>query len=177
VQFVERAVTYDYADLGELALAWAITVHKSQGSEYPRRDSSAVYATLHAVVAQSLVYRTHTGQAACRSGWPHQGYWIDHQTLSRPAALYAISRSLESGCCRDTVVWHRSRQRMILVRVASSPARLRRETTKGSVMMGPIMFPLAHASRANTSFLGGVHLRKQARMNIFTCFCAFLFLA
>ncbi len=35
VQFAERAVTYDYADLGELALAWAITVHKSQGSEYP----------------------------------------------------------------------------------------------------------------------------------------------
>ena len=34
VQFVERVVTYDYADLGELALAWAITVHKSQGSEY-----------------------------------------------------------------------------------------------------------------------------------------------
>jgi exodeoxyribonuclease V alpha subunit len=35
VQFADRAVTYDYADLGELALAWAVTVHKSQGSEYP----------------------------------------------------------------------------------------------------------------------------------------------
>jgi exodeoxyribonuclease V alpha subunit len=35
VQFAERRVMYDYADLGELALAWAITVHKSQGSEYP----------------------------------------------------------------------------------------------------------------------------------------------
>jgi len=35
VQFTERDVTYDYADLSELALAWAITVHKSQGSEYP----------------------------------------------------------------------------------------------------------------------------------------------
>jgi exodeoxyribonuclease V alpha subunit len=34
VQFTERAVTYDYADLSELALAWAVTVHKSQGSEY-----------------------------------------------------------------------------------------------------------------------------------------------
>jgi len=27
-------VTYDYADLAEIALAWAVTVHKSQGSEY-----------------------------------------------------------------------------------------------------------------------------------------------
>ena len=35
VQFTERVVTYDYADLSELALAWAVTVHKSQGSEYP----------------------------------------------------------------------------------------------------------------------------------------------
>lgn len=36
VQFAdERAVSYDYADLSELALAWAVTIHKSQGSEYP----------------------------------------------------------------------------------------------------------------------------------------------
>ncbi len=34
VQFVEREVSYDYADLSELALAWAVTVHKSQGSEF-----------------------------------------------------------------------------------------------------------------------------------------------
>ena len=34
IQFTERTVTYDYADLSELALAWAVTVHKSQGSEY-----------------------------------------------------------------------------------------------------------------------------------------------
>lgn len=35
VRFAERSVTYDYADLSELALAWAITIHKAQGSEYP----------------------------------------------------------------------------------------------------------------------------------------------
>jgi exodeoxyribonuclease V alpha subunit len=35
VQFTERQVNYDYVDLSELALAWAVTVHKSQGSEYP----------------------------------------------------------------------------------------------------------------------------------------------
>jgi exodeoxyribonuclease V alpha subunit len=34
VQYQERLVTYDYADLNELALAWAVTIHKSQGSEY-----------------------------------------------------------------------------------------------------------------------------------------------
>lgn len=35
VQFDRRSVIYDYADLNEVALAWAVTIHKSQGSEYP----------------------------------------------------------------------------------------------------------------------------------------------
>ena len=35
VQFEDRRVSYDYADLDELVLAYAISVHKSQGSEYP----------------------------------------------------------------------------------------------------------------------------------------------
>jgi len=34
-QFGEREVTYDYADLNEITLAFATTIHKSQGSEYP----------------------------------------------------------------------------------------------------------------------------------------------
>jgi exodeoxyribonuclease V alpha subunit len=35
VQFAGRSVTYDLADLNEITLAWAVTIHKSQGSEYP----------------------------------------------------------------------------------------------------------------------------------------------
>lgn len=35
VQFGDRLVSYDYADLNEIALAYAVTIHKSQGSEYP----------------------------------------------------------------------------------------------------------------------------------------------
>jgi len=34
VNFYERKVSYDFAELNELVLAYAITVHKSQGSEY-----------------------------------------------------------------------------------------------------------------------------------------------
>jgi exodeoxyribonuclease V alpha subunit len=33
--FSDRSVTYDYADLNEITLAFATTIHKSQGSEYP----------------------------------------------------------------------------------------------------------------------------------------------
>jgi exodeoxyribonuclease V alpha subunit len=35
VQYGERTVIYDYADLNEITLAWSVTIHKSQGSEYP----------------------------------------------------------------------------------------------------------------------------------------------
>jgi exodeoxyribonuclease V alpha subunit len=35
ILFDGRAVSYDYSDLDEIVLAYAISVHKSQGSEYP----------------------------------------------------------------------------------------------------------------------------------------------
>jgi exodeoxyribonuclease V alpha subunit len=35
VQFEERLVSYDWSEADELALAYAISVHKAQGSEYP----------------------------------------------------------------------------------------------------------------------------------------------
>ena len=35
VQFADRQVSYDYADMDEITLAWSVTVHKAQGSEYP----------------------------------------------------------------------------------------------------------------------------------------------
>lgn len=42
VQFEGRPVVYDYGELDELALAYATTIHKAQGSEYP-----AVVIPLH----------------------------------------------------------------------------------------------------------------------------------
>lgn len=35
IDFDGRPVSYDYSDLDEVILAYAVTVHKSQGSEYP----------------------------------------------------------------------------------------------------------------------------------------------
>ena len=35
VRFDQREVSYDFGELDEVALAYAITIHKSQGSEFP----------------------------------------------------------------------------------------------------------------------------------------------
>ena len=35
VRFDQREVVYDFGELDEVALAYAITIHKSQGSEFP----------------------------------------------------------------------------------------------------------------------------------------------
>jgi len=34
-KFEDRVIDYDWSELGELVLAYAISIHKSQGSEYP----------------------------------------------------------------------------------------------------------------------------------------------
>ena len=35
IDFYDKAVTFDYTDLDQISLAYATTIHKSQGSEYP----------------------------------------------------------------------------------------------------------------------------------------------
>ncbi len=35
MKYVDRSVTYEWSDAEQLSLAYAISVHKSQGSEFP----------------------------------------------------------------------------------------------------------------------------------------------
>jgi exodeoxyribonuclease V alpha subunit len=55
VQFAERSVSYDYADLNELSLAWAVTIHKSQGSEYPV-VILPIYMQHYLMLSRNLIY-------------------------------------------------------------------------------------------------------------------------
>ncbi len=55
VQFDERLVKYDFGELDEISLAYAITIHKSQGSEFPA--VVIPLATQHYMLLQSnLIY-------------------------------------------------------------------------------------------------------------------------
>jgi ATP-dependent exoDNAse (exonuclease V) alpha subunit len=55
IQFDGRAVIYDYADLNELGLAWSISIHKSQGSEYPV-VILPLYMQHYLLLSRNLVY-------------------------------------------------------------------------------------------------------------------------
>jgi len=55
VHFAERSVSYDYADLNEIALAWAVTIHKSQGSEYPV-VILPLYMQHYLMLSRNLIY-------------------------------------------------------------------------------------------------------------------------
>jgi len=55
VGFGERHVTYDYADLDEIALAWSVTIHKSQGSEYPV-VILPIYMQHYLMLSRNLLY-------------------------------------------------------------------------------------------------------------------------
>ena len=71
VQFTERAVTYDYANLAEVALAWAVTVHKSQGSEYPVVIFPHIHAALRCCSAAIWCTQASRGPSSSQS-WSGQ---------------------------------------------------------------------------------------------------------
>jgi exodeoxyribonuclease V alpha subunit len=55
IQFDGRDVTYDYADLNEVNLAYAVSIHKSQGSEYPV-VILPLYLQHYIMLSRNLVY-------------------------------------------------------------------------------------------------------------------------
>ncbi|MBC8102116.1 MAG: ATP-dependent RecD-like DNA helicase [Cytophagales bacterium] len=55
VQYPEQAVEYDFADVDELAHAFASTIHKSQGSEYPA-CIIAIHTQHYMMLQRNLIY-------------------------------------------------------------------------------------------------------------------------
>ncbi|NJK50836.1 ATP-binding domain-containing protein [Candidatus Gracilibacteria bacterium] len=55
ISFDGRDVAYDYADLNEVSLAYAISIHKSQGSEYPV-VILPLYLQHYIMLSRNLIY-------------------------------------------------------------------------------------------------------------------------
>jgi len=64
VRFDDRLVTYDFGELDEISLAYAITIHKSQGSEFPAvviPIATQHYMLLQRNLISAISLRTPTG--------------------------------------------------------------------------------------------------------------------
>jgi hypothetical protein len=70
--FDGRAVTYGFGELDTLVPAYAVTIHKSQGSEYPRRRHPGDDPALHHAAAEPPLHRRHARQEAGRAGRPEE---------------------------------------------------------------------------------------------------------
>ncbi|WDD36034.1 ATP-dependent RecD-like DNA helicase (plasmid) [Nostoc sp. UHCC 0926] len=98
VQYQERDVTYDYADMNEIALAWSVSIHKSQGSEYPV-VILPLYTQHYMMLTRNLLY---TGL-----------------TRAKKLAIIIGSKKAISMCVRSTKSQERyTRLRQRLVQVA-----------------------------------------------------------
>lgn len=55
VNFDDRIVSYNYADLDELVLAYAVSIHKAQGSEYPA-VVMPIHTSHYIMLQRNLIY-------------------------------------------------------------------------------------------------------------------------
>ena len=73
VRFDQREVVYDFGELDEVALAYAITIHKSQGSEFPAVVIPLATQQYLLLAAQPGLHGHHAGQEAGGARRPAEG--------------------------------------------------------------------------------------------------------
>jgi hypothetical protein len=73
IRFDDRVVKYDFGELDDVSLAYAVTIHKSQGSEFRGSGDPDCHAALHAPATQPDLYGDHAGEEAGRAGRAEEG--------------------------------------------------------------------------------------------------------
>ena len=73
VNFDGREITYESGELDSLVLAYATTIHKAQGSEYPAVILPVTTQHYADASAQSSLHRPHARKAACRARRTEEG--------------------------------------------------------------------------------------------------------
>ncbi len=83
-----RAVMYGWGELDHLVPAYACTIHKSQGSEYPAVVIPPAHAALRDAAEESGLHGPHPRQAAGGAGRPEEGPGHGRQESPGPQALH-----------------------------------------------------------------------------------------
>ena len=99
--FDGRAVTYGFGELDTLVPAYAATIHKSQGSEYPAVVIPRHDPALHHAAAESALYRRHPRQATGRPGRAEESCRHRGKERLRTAALVEVERM----ACPSVATW------------------------------------------------------------------------
>jgi hypothetical protein len=97
--FDGRLINYEFGDLDMLVPAYATTIHKSQGSEYPA-VVIPVMTQHYAMATESSLHRRHTRQTAGRLGRSEEGSRYSSAQRVRSPALIETARMVvsETGC-------------------------------------------------------------------------------
>ena len=69
VDYFDHIVTYEKNELNELTLAYASSVHKSQGSEYKSSHHSFINKSLHHAPTKFTLYSYHQSQTKGHHHW------------------------------------------------------------------------------------------------------------
>ena len=85
--FDGRSVTYGFGELDTLVPAYAATIHKSQGSEYPAVIIPVLTQHYANAAAKSPLHRRHAWQEACGSRRPEEGHRDRGSQRFGPATL------------------------------------------------------------------------------------------
>ena len=97
VIFDGRSVTYVFGELDTLVPAYAATIHKSQGSEYPAVVDPGPDPALRDAAAEPALHRRHSRQAAGGSRRPEEGHRDRGSQRFGPATLVEARRMASSS--------------------------------------------------------------------------------
>ena len=111
VRYNQREVAYDYGELDEVALAYAITIHKSQGSEFPvvviplamqqyqGEGSDHSMGRFCIAATRQRRYRLRLCHANCESNIPRRP--VPRHEPGRPARGHFPGRRESTGLAQD----------------------------------------------------------------------------
>jgi len=96
VQFFDNTVWYEFDEMDELELAYALTVHKAQGSEYPA-VVMICHGSQYIMLQRNLLYTGLTrAQRKCVFVGNRPAVWTAVRN-NRPARRYTRLRQLLAG--------------------------------------------------------------------------------